>query len=101
MCCSVCICSRARKMRSKESKKMLPIRKMTEKFSRDVSIDADADVAKRVYYLAENRIRVDYHFGENRVTQSSRMFHKDGQSQIIQVGVCGSGQQRDAGAQHL
>ena len=29
--------------------------------------------------------QVDYHFGENRVTNSSRSFHKDGQSQIVQV----------------
>ncbi len=65
---------------------MLPIRKMTEKFGRNAAVDADADVAKRVYYLAEGRLRVDYHFGLNRITNSSRLFTKDGQSQIVQVG---------------
>ncbi|GLI65995.1 hypothetical protein VaNZ11_009689 [Volvox africanus] len=66
-------------------KRMLPIRKMTEKFARNPSLDADSDVAKRVYYLTEGRMRVDYHFGTNRITNSSRSFTKDGQSQIVQV----------------
>ncbi|GLC33992.1 Dynein regulatory complex subunit 7 [Pleodorina starrii] len=66
-------------------KRMLPIRKMTEKFGRNAGLDADADVAKRVYYLTEGRMRVDYHFGANRITNSSRSFTKDGQSQIVQV----------------
>lgn len=51
-------------------------------------ISADADVAKRVFYLAEGRMRVDHHYGESRVTRSGRVFHKDGQSQIVQVGLC-------------
>ncbi|GIL78981.1 hypothetical protein Vretifemale_8361, partial [Volvox reticuliferus] len=66
-------------------KRMLPIRKMTEKFARNSPLDADADVAKRVYYLTEGRMRVDYHFGTNRITNSSRSFTKDGQSQIVQT----------------
>jgi hypothetical protein len=53
-------------------KRMLPIRKMTEKFARNPALDADSDVAKRVYYLTEGRLRVDYHFGTNRITNSSR-----------------------------
>lgn len=48
-------------------------------------------MAKRVFYLAEGRIRVDHHYGELRVTRSGRVFHKDGQSQIVQVGGCPSG----------
>lgn len=46
---------------------------------------ADQDVAKRVFYLSEGKIRVDYHYGEGRITRSGRVFHKDGQSQIVQV----------------
>ena len=34
----------------------------------------------------EHRIRLDYHLGADRVTRSCRTFHKDGQSQIVQVG---------------
>lgn len=50
-------------------------------------VPADRDVAKRVYYLAEGRIRVDYHYADERVTCSGRVFHKDGASQIVQVHV--------------
>ncbi|PNW72944.1 hypothetical protein CHLRE_14g612700v5 [Chlamydomonas reinhardtii] len=71
--------------RGGDSKRLLPIRKMTQKFGRNPALDADADVAKRVYYLAEGRLRVDYHFGTHRITNSSRTFTKDGQSQIVQV----------------
>ncbi|KAL6761433.1 hypothetical protein V8C86DRAFT_3131553 [Haematococcus lacustris] len=76
---------RGRRMRNKEVKKMLPIRKMTEKFSRDRKLPADKDVAKRVYFLVEGRIRVDFHYGDACVTHSSHVFQKDGQSQIVQV----------------
>ncbi len=34
---------------------VLPVRKMTEKFARNPSVPADGDVAKRVFYLAENK----------------------------------------------
>ena len=50
-----------------------------------MQISADQDVAKRVFYLSEGRMRVDHHYGESRITRSGRMFHKDGQSQIVQV----------------
>ncbi len=117
------------KPRSKDAKKMLPIRKMTEKFARDpkvrlsvssllsssllvpcaagrhgqpdtpshaasalhrrpdvrAQVPADQDVAKRVFYLQEGRIRVDFHYGHEHITRSSHVFHKDGQSQIVQV----------------
>lgn len=63
----------------------MPIFKMTEKYARSATKDADADTAKRVYYLAEGRLRVEYHFGEGRVTASSRTFTKDGTSHIVQV----------------
>ena len=63
----------------------LEIRKLTEKFSRDDTRNCDDDVAKRVFYLTEDRIRLDFHFGEGRITRSSRVFHKEGHSQIVQV----------------
>ena len=31
---------------------------MTEKFSRNLAVPADSDVAKRIYYLAEAKIQV-------------------------------------------
>eukprot|EP00210_Caulerpa_lentillifera_P006016 g5750.t1 len=63
----------------------LVMRKITEKFERDFTLDCDLDIAKRVFYLTDNRIRLDFHFGEDRITKSSRIFHKDGQCQITQV----------------
>ncbi|GAX80447.1 hypothetical protein CEUSTIGMA_g7886.t1 [Chlamydomonas eustigma] len=76
---------RAQRNKGKEQKRILPIRKMAEKFARNPSVDADLDIAKRCYFLQEARIRLDYHLGESRVTRSCRTFHKDGQSQIVQV----------------
>ena len=49
------VARRARKAKSKNEKRVLPIRKMTEKFARNPSAPADSDEAKRVYYLTENR----------------------------------------------
>lgn len=62
--------------------------KMTEKFARFTECSADADVAKRVYYLSDNRIRLEYHFGEDRITNSGKVYNKDGQSHILQVRLC-------------
>ena len=70
---------------TEQHQRPLEIRKLTEKFSRDDTLNCDADVAKRVFYLTENRIRLDFHFGEDRITRSSRVFHKEGHTQIIQV----------------
>eukprot|EP00955_Chlamydomonas_euryale_P064515 359006-Chlamydomonas_euryale.AAC.3 len=75
----------ARRLGGADSKRLLPIRKMTEKYARNKEKDADEDVAKMVFYLTEGRIRLEYHFGEDRITNSSRMYHKSGQSQIVQV----------------
>lgn len=35
---------------------------------------------RRVFYLAEGRIHLDFHFGEGRITSSSRTYTKDGRS---------------------
>ncbi|MEW5310705.1 MAG: hypothetical protein WDW38_002476 [Sanguina aurantia] len=76
---------RRRKLKSREVKKVLPMAKMTEKFARFTECSADADVAKRVYYLSDNRIRLEYHFGEDRITNSGKVYNKDGQSHILQI----------------
>lgn len=59
--------------------------KLTEKFSRDNALDGDADIAKRVFYLMDEKIRIDFHYGEGKITRSSRVFHKEGHSHIIRV----------------
>lgn len=71
--------------RKKRQDNSLPIAKMTERFSRNTNVSADEDVSKRVFYLAEDQIKIEFHYAPNRITNSSRIFHKDGHSQIVQV----------------
>jgi hypothetical protein len=62
------------------------IRKMAEKFRRSPDVDAEVDVAKRTFELAAGLIKVRYHFGDDRVTHSSKTFAKDGSGHtIVQV----------------
>jgi len=63
----------------------LTIRKLTEKFTRNEGVDAEADVAKRTYLQNAGQIRIDYHYGPGRVTSSSRVYSKDGSSTLQQV----------------
>ena len=61
-----------------------PLVKMTEKFQRNPSVSAQSDVARRVFYLSQDAIRVDYHIPEDRITHSYRVYTKAGQSHIVQ-----------------
>ena len=38
---------------------------------------ASLDVAKRTFYLSDQRIRTLYHYGEGRITRESAMHYKD------------------------
>lgn len=60
------------------------IRKMTERFRRTPELDAEVDVAKRTFNLADGTIKVRYHYGRDRVTASSRIFSKAGH-RVVQV----------------
>ena len=53
--------------------------KMTEKFLRDESRNANEDVAKRTFYIVDKKIRLEYHYGEGKITRSVREYTKDGQ----------------------
>ena len=62
------------------------IRKMAEKFRRSPEVDAEEDVCKRTFEYAAGLIKVKYHYGDDRVTHSSRTYAKDGSGHsIIQV----------------
>ncbi|KAG2393056.1 hypothetical protein C9374_009633 [Naegleria lovaniensis] len=52
--------------------------KMTEKFTRDESKNANEDVAKRTFYVVDKKIRLEYHYGEGKITRSVREYTKDG-----------------------
>ncbi|KAA0193233.1 Coiled-coil domain-containing protein lobo [Fasciolopsis buskii] len=54
----------------------LSIDRITERFSRDPSIDADEDLAERVFYISEDRIFLTYHIGEDRIAPCTREFIK-------------------------
>jgi hypothetical protein len=60
-----------------------PIVKMTEKFRRNPEKPAQHDIAKRTFYLAQKSFRVDFHVPEDRVTNSYRLYTKDGHSHIV------------------
>ena len=62
------------------------IRKMAEKFRRSPGVDAEEDVKKRTFDVANNTIKVKYHYGTDRVTNSFRSYAKDGSGYtIVQV----------------
>mmetsp|Transcript_36122 Transcript_36122/g.81720 ORF Transcript_36122/g.81720 Transcript_36122/m.81720 type:complete len:855 (+) Transcript_36122:52-2616(+) len=49
----------------------IPIRKMSEKFERNPEVPCDEDIYKICYFLAEGKIRVDYHREPGRLTYNS------------------------------
>ena len=51
-----------------ESMGEIPIRKMSEKFARNPAVPCDDDIYKISYFLAEGKIRVDYHREPGRLT---------------------------------
>ena len=59
------------------------LRKMTEKFRRDESEDAEEDVCKRTFELVSGGIKVIYHYGHDRVTCSFRHYSKDGTGHVV------------------
>jgi hypothetical protein len=63
----------------------IPLLKIAEKYERAPGLDADADVARRVFHIADDRIQLVFHFGDNRVTASSRIFEKGGSCTPVQA----------------
>jgi len=61
-----------------------PLVKMTEKFRRNHAVPAQGDVQRRVFYLAQASIRIDYHVPENSLTHSYRVYTKQGRSHVVQ-----------------
>ena len=67
--------------------RQLPIAKIAEKFTRNSRVAAGADVAKRVFYIAEGKTLVQHHLAEGNLTGSYLVFQKDGAAQAVQVGL--------------
>lgn len=55
----------------------LPVRKVTEKYARNLSIPSETDVRKRTHLLAESAVRLDYHYGPAYITSSRVTIDKD------------------------
>jgi len=55
----------------------LVIHKMALKFERNGRLPADQDLAKRTFYLSENRIRSQFHYPEGRITRRTVHHAKD------------------------
>ncbi|KAG5442082.1 Dynein regulatory complex subunit 7 [Clonorchis sinensis] len=58
------------------SSSQLAIDKITERFTRDPSKEADDDVAERIFFIAEERILLTYHIGDDRIIACTREFIK-------------------------
>ena len=89
-----------RRKKKKSEEPLQVIRKMTEKFelpdvkaapepdadgNAGVAIPAHKRIRKRVFNVVGELIRIDYHYGEGRVTASQKLFYKDGTHDIVQV----------------
>lgn len=46
--------------------------------ARNPSVPADRDVRKRTYFIDQGKIELLFHYGDGRVTASSRVYSKDG-----------------------
>ncbi|CAH8432138.1 unnamed protein product [Heterobilharzia americana] len=54
----------------------LNIDKIIERFTRDETVDADEDIAERVFNITEERIFLTYHVGKERIIPCTREFIK-------------------------
>lgn len=50
---------------------------MTEKFERNLDKSASEDIAKRTYYVRENKVRTQYHYAANCVTRDTAQHDKE------------------------
>lgn len=63
----------------------IEIQTMIEKFERNPSKDANHDVAKRVFKLTEGLITLEYHYGDDKITRSTKQYTKDGMYSAVIV----------------
>jgi hypothetical protein len=53
------------------------VRKMAEKYARDETKAAHADICKMSYFMNEGTIQARYHFVNGHITQNTRLYHND------------------------
>ena len=89
-----------RRKKKKSEEPLQVIRKMTEKFELPPGVKSSTTIAakgaasglpahqrirKRVFNIEGELIRIDYHYGEGRVSASQKLFYKDGTHDIVLV----------------
>ena len=62
-----------------------PIRKAAQKYAINPEVDAARQVAKRTFFITADQVRMDFHYGADRITASSRLYTKEGLSHITEV----------------
>ena len=55
----------------------LVVLKMTEKYERNDEKDASEDVAKRTFYVKENKVRTQYHYAKSCITRNTFNYDKE------------------------
>jgi hypothetical protein len=55
----------------------LPVLKITQKFSRNEKLPANQDVRKRTHFIADQTIRVDYHYAKRSIVAESLLLDKN------------------------
>ena len=68
------------KLRNKKKQEdvQLPIVKVTEKFSRDESVPATRDIAKRTFYVLDGNIKIAFHYDKHYITAGERIYARGG-----------------------
>ena len=79
-----------RERQNAADEQLLPLRKISEKFERDPQADAGTDIAKRVFYIGADQIKLQFHYKPGRITASSRVYTKDGTAHETQVDPFGA-----------
>ncbi|KAJ7564854.1 hypothetical protein O6H91_02G036500 [Diphasiastrum complanatum] len=64
---------------------LLPIAKITLKYSNRSGVRQQKNVARHVFKLTTDQIRVDYHNVDRHLTITSRLYSKDGSMRLLQV----------------
>ncbi|GMI05467.1 hypothetical protein TrVE_jg4585 [Triparma verrucosa] len=55
----------------------LLVLKMTEKYDRNAYKSAKEDIAKRTFYVSENKVRTHYHYADSCITRSTLVHDKE------------------------
>ncbi|XP_073387425.1 dynein regulatory complex subunit 7 isoform X5 [Physcomitrium patens] len=67
------------------SDQLLPIVKITQKYGFRNDVNPSDNIAKKVFRISLQQIRVDYHFVHGRITNNTKVYEKDGSYSSMHV----------------